>query len=143
MIHLETLIGILTFLCINILFFRQIYIILKNKMINGYLYISLILFLIQIANVINSKFEYNGHYQEEFSSLFAYKISVVAYYIGFHMFEIVAVIINQIIISKEKRKIMLKDKEKEIQEDKENKALNDLILNLEKEKSKEEKSNGE
>lgn len=137
MIHLETLIGILTFLCINILFFRQIYIIFKNKMINGYLYISLILFLIQIANVITSKFEYNGHYQEEFSSFFAYKISAVAYYIGFHMFEIVAVIINQIIINKEKRKIILKDKEKEIQKNKEDDVLNNLISKLEKQETKE------
>ena len=134
MISLETLIGLLIFLCINILFFRQIYIIFKNKITSGYLYISLILFLIQIADVISLKFEYNGHSQEEFSSLFAYKISVVAYFIGFHMFEIIATIINQIIIKKEKRKAILENKDKKIQNNQEDKVLNDLISKLEKDK---------
>ena len=137
MISLETLIGLLIFLCINILFFRQIYIIFKNKITNGYLYISLILFLIQIANVISLKFEYNGHSQEEFSSLFIYKISVVAYYIGFHMFEIIAVIINQVIIRKENREILLKNENKKTQNNQEDGDLNELISKLEKEETKE------
>ncbi len=137
MISLETLIGLLTFLCINILFFRQVYIIFKNKITSGYLYISLILFLIQIANIISLKFEYNGNSQEDFSSLFAYKIGVFAYFIGFHLFEIVAIIINQVIIRKEKRKLILENEEKEMQNNQEDEDLNDLILKLEKEETKE------
>lgn len=134
MISLETLIGLLTFLCINILFFRQIYVIFKNKITSGYLYISLILFIIQIVNVLSLKFEYDGYSQEEFSSLFIYKISVVAYYIGFHMFEIIAIIINQVIIRKKKRKDIFEDKDKKIQNEQEDEALNDLISKLEKDK---------
>lgn len=137
MISLETLIGILIFLCINFLFFRQVYIISKNKISNGYLYISLILFFIQIVTVISSKFKYNGNSQEEFSNLFMYKISVFLYYIGFHVFEIIAIIINQIIIKKERKKITLKNKEKKYQNNEEDKALNDLISRLEKEETKE------
>ena len=95
MISLETLIGLLTFLCINILFFRQVYIIFKNKITSGYLYISLILF------------------------------------------EIVAIIINQVIIRKEKRKLILENEEKEMQNNQEDEDLNDLILKLEKEETKE------
>ena len=69
--------------------------------------------------------------------MFAYKIGVFAYFIGFHLFEIVAIIINQVIIRKEKRKLILENEEKEMQNNQEDEDLNDLILKLEKEETKE------
>lgn len=102
MINLETLVGLLVFLCINLLFCRQIYIIVKNKISNGCLYISIILFFIQIVSSLGSKFEYNGYPQEEFVSLIIYAVAVFAYFIGSHIFGIISIIINQVIISREK-----------------------------------------
>lgn len=110
MISLEQLIGILVFFIVNIIFFRQFFIIFKNKISNGFLFISVILFLIQIFFIVSSAFEYYGLPKEEFSSDGYYKVAVFSYYIGSHIYEIIAIIINQIVIKYENKK---KTKEKE------------------------------